>query len=518
MIDKKEGICETTRSLASSTFELKSQTIIEDRLSLDSLDERSGRANSSVYEKPVPPYSIFTEREQFAMVILLAVSGVWSTLSLSIYYPVLPEVGEKFNITSGEVNASVVTYLVMQGICPTFISTLADYYGRRPCVMGCLMAYCCVCIGISKVQQYWVLAFLRCIQASCVAPLVSISLGVVADIAKPVHRGKFIGLGSGIQLLGQGFGAVLGAAIVEKWEWRGVFDFLAIGGGVMALAVLIFLPETNRALVGNASIIPSGILRKSPMIYLPGLSSRLVNDTLTLAQFQKLDVFSSFKIVLKRDVLLALIPCSFQFTTWTMVLTTLSSTLASQYGFSTMRVGVCYLAPGMGTLVGAVCTGKILDYVYGKHRAQYDAKYNNLKIANPESVPEFDIVRARLEFAIYPSILLIAALLVFGWTIEYKTSIAPFLISAFVISCCAVSFLSAITTLLIDMFPGDGSAATSCMNLARCLVAALFVGVLLRMTNAMGHGWCFTLMAGLCLSTLLLGYLAWRQGHKRNRF
>ncbi|ODV79977.1 MFS general substrate transporter [Suhomyces tanzawaensis NRRL Y-17324] len=462
--------------------------------SVDFQTASSSLAATSSFSKL--PYSILSSREKYFMVALLSASGIWSTLATSIYFPALPVIAEKFHVSTEAVNLSVVAYLLFQGVCPTLLASVSDHYGRRPCVIGCLVSYSGVCVAISRCNAYWLLAFLRCLQAGTIASLISVSSGVIGDMSIISHRGKFVGLVSGIQLLGQGFGALLGAGIVTHWGWRGIFVFLAIGSGFVGIIAFLMLPETNRSLVGNMSIIPTNFWNKLPILSLSYFSSRLLDDKETKEPVTPIRLFGSWKIIAEKEVFFALLPGSFQFATWTMSLTTLSTNLQADYNYSTMHVGACYLAPGLGTLVGAVLTGRIIDWVYKRRKAQYDYKYTHL---SESERPEFDLLRARLDFAAIPTILLIIFSVVFGWCLDKKLSVVPILISLFFISCCAVSFMSASTTLLIDMYPGQGSAATSCMNLLRCWIGAIGVGVLQKMVNKMGEGGTYTLMAGLCL-------------------
>ena len=113
--------------------------------------------------------------------------------------------------------------------------------------------------------------------------------------------------------------------------------------------------------------------------------------------------------------------------------------------------------------------------------------------------PMFNIRKVRLELCVFTTVSLICFSIIFGWCLQYRVNIAPILIAAFVISFCSVAQLSAITTLLVDMYPGQASALTSCVNFVRCILAAVGIGVLQNMVNAMGEGGTYTLMAGFCL-------------------
>ncbi|EER35629.1 predicted protein [Candida tropicalis MYA-3404] len=452
------------------------------------------------------PFTILTPTEKIWLVILISCSGIWSTLSTSIYFPALPELSHDFKISPGMTNISVVTYLIFQGLSPTIIATFADSYGRRPCLIYCLVGYCAVNIAISRVNVFWLLIVLRCIQAATISPIIAVSAGIVSDFTTKSNRGRFIGIIQGIQLIGQGFGALVGSGVISRFGWRGVFIFLAIGSGSVMICITLIFPETNRKIVGNLSVIPKHIWNKAPVIYLPCYKKRLTNDLDTISPPQSINLLDPFRILIQPVIFFTLLAGGFQFATWTMCLTTLSTSLEKYYGYSIIQVGLCYLAPGIGTLVGSIVTGRFIDFIYSRKIASYNKKTANLL---EEEKPEFDLFSARFETTIYTTLMTIIFCIVFAWCLDKKVHVAPILISCFFVSFAVVSFLSCMNTLLVDMFPSKGSSASSCLNLVRCLLSALFVGTLDPMQEAMTIGGCFTFMAGLCfLSYLLLVYVS----------
>ncbi|KAK6459759.1 multidrug resistance transporter [Scheffersomyces xylosifermentans] len=444
----------------------------------------------------VPPCSILKSHEKYFLVILLSLSGMLATSSSSIYFPALPILAKKFGVSDGVVNLSVVGYLLFQGLGPSFIASLADTYGRRPCLIACLLTYTIVCIGLSRTNTFWLLAVLRCFQAALLSPSLNISAGVIGDMCPPSERGGFIGILMGIQLVGQGFGALVGAEVISKFGWRGIFVCLAIGSGTVLLFAAILMPESNRKLVGNLSIPPKRLINCSPIVHFEFMKKRMNNDISTLSDRTPLDMFLPYKILFTRRVFFILLPVALQFTTWTMSLTTLSTSLESKYGFSIMQIGLCYLSPGLGVLTGSLVTGRLLDYIFARKQKAYDKDYGDMEKSQR---PTFDILKTRIQFAFYPSCLLILSTIAFGWCLQYRIHLAPILISSFIISFCSISFISAINTLLVDLFPGQSTAATSCLVLLRCVLGAAGVGALQSMVDRMGVGGCYTLMAGLCL-------------------
>lgn len=459
--------------------------------------------------KPELPYSILTRTDKAMLIVVLSFIGFWSSISSPIYFPVLPILSKSFHVTEEVMNLSVVAYLIFQGLAPTFSSNIADTFGRRPVYMISFLIFIASCIGLSQTNVYWLLAVLRCVQAAGIAPVIAINSGVAGDVCLAHERGGFVGIVSGMLLVGNGFGSLIGSAILTGFnsDWRAIFIFLAIGGGGTLIFLVLVLPETNRLIVGNGSIKPSNPFCVAPLITLPHFKKKLTNDFETLVEKEPLDILSPFKILIKVPVICTLLPAGMQFASWTMTLTSISTVLEAKdggYNYGIMHVGLIYLPQGIACLVGSLLAGKVLNGYYRYRKNAYDERNKDIE---PLHRPPFNKFRVRLDICVVPSVLMIIGLIIFGWCLEYKRHIVSIIISTCLISFSASSFMAAATTMLVDFYPTKGSTSTSCMNLVRCLLAAVGVAVLSKMSKHLGLGGTYTLMAGFCLLGNLL--LVW---------
>lgn len=469
--------------------------------------------SSSISEdlKTVPEeeleYSIFTGKKQILLITLLSVIGIWSAISNSIYFPAIPTLVKAFDVSNEAINLSLVAYLICQGIVPTITSNLADTLGRRPIVILSFAIYIGSCIGLSQINTYWLLVFLRCIQAGGIAPVIAINSGISADVCTARTRGGFVGVVSGMLLVGQAFGSLLGSAFISRWGWRAIFVFLAIGAGVTLVFVFMLLPETCRSIVGNGSVVPPLIYR-SPVLSIPAYKRKLNNSTETVEPRAPIDIFAPYKILVELPVISVLVPGGLQFAAWTMSLTSLGTVLEGErFNFSVAKTGLMYLPAGLCSLAGSLSAGKALNIYYSYRRLKYEAKYSPEEyIHHP-----FNKVRVRLDCAVIPMALMVFGLLLFGWMLDRTESVAGAVVGVSFVSFGTSSFIAIITTMLVDLHPGHGSASTSCVNLVRCLLAAAGVGALDLMIKAVGLGGCYSIMAGLCvLSNLMLLYVVYR--------
>lgn len=233
---------------------------------------------------------------------------------------------------------------------------------------------------------------------------------------------------------------------------------------------------------------------------------KLTNDYVTVEPAKSFDIMGPFRIFFQKEVILTLLHSGIHFAAWSMVLTSLSTELESaKYNYGVMHVGLIYLPQGLACLVGSIAIGKVMNWYYRKRMASFDRKVENLPL---NERPEFNQVTTRLTLCVIPAATMIIGLIIFGWCVQYRQHIVSIIISTILIAFSSAVLLSICTTMLVDLHPEQGCASASCLNLMRCWLAALGVGVLDKMVKAMGLGGTYTLVAGLCfIGDLCLVYV-----------
>lgn len=466
-------------------------------------------------ENEEKPLSIFRKPEKYIIVLLGGLSGFWSSISSPIYVPVLSQIEDAFKVSELDVNVTMVVYSIFQGLGPIVFSNLADSTGRRPIVLMCLLIYMAANVIIAVNTSFAGLVVLRCIQAFGISSTISLGSGIASDITTRAERASFIGLTTGLALLGQAFGAFIGGMISSAFGWRAIFWFLAIAAGATFVVIYFLLPETGASIVGvRADQLPQKwqlitvapilktkwfIDRLAPASAEPYFEKKISNPAIKSAR--KFNLLKPLRILAIPQVYLTLIPASICYALWLMMLTSLSHALTKDYGYSLDEVALAYIPSGLGGLAGSVSIGEMLDYSYKVSRRK-----------NQTEGCRFSVLRSRLIVSVLPSFLCVASSLVFAWTLQLHGPVALVVIASCVIAFGAMNWLTISSTIVVDANPTEASGSCACVNLTRCWCAALFVGVLTKM-EGMGMGWCYTLMAILCgVSSSCVAYLYFHEG------
>ncbi|KAF9255943.1 MFS general substrate transporter [Marasmius fiardii PR-910] len=444
------------------------------------------------------PYSIYTRGEKWMVVIMIAVAGVFSPLTSSIYFPAIPTLSKVFNKSVELINLTVTMYMVFQAISPMFFGTLADTIGRRLIYASCLLILSLSCVGLAlvPVDAYWLLLLLRCFQAAGSASTIALGSGVIGDIAEPAERGGFLGIFQSGPVLGPALAPIIGGALTGSLGWRSIFWFICIAAGVAFIVLILFLPETLRAIVGDGSIVPPRYMR--PVVSIVGQRhARLGGSEQVLPQKKKFR--NPLGLLKQPDIFLLLFFNGWSVAVFYSITATISTLFVEAYPFlSEVQIGLCFLGIGGGSFVGTLLCGRMLDFGYRRTARNFYPDLEPPEFREKAREDEnFPIEQARLEFVSYFVVLFVGAVLGYGWTIQNKVHISAPLILNFIVALCSTVVMTTASTLSIDLAPSQSSSIAACNNLVRGALGATLVAVIDLITRKLGPGWTYVLLGGI---------------------
>ncbi len=151
-------------------------------------------------------------------------------------------------------------------------------------------------------------------------------------------------------------------------------------------------------------------------------------------------------------------------------------------------IGLCFLATGLGLLVGTIFSGKVMDAYYRKIRDDFirQIQTDSEKDLDPEVIendPSFPIEKARLLILPWVVFVYSACVIGYGWALQTRvTIVVPLilqlisklfppqrymtsrLITFLLVGASAITVMNATQTLLVDMMPNQGSSITACVR------------------------------------------------------
>jgi hypothetical protein len=192
------------------------------------------------------------------------------------------------------------------------------------------------------------------------------------------------------------------------------------------------------------------------------------------------------------------------------------SQLKEIYHLDDLKIGLMYLPISGGSIVAAFTQGKVVDWSFRREAKRIGVTVTKRR---QQDLSNFPVEKARLQVA-FPMLLLgTICMIIYGWRLHFRVSIAgPWLI-LFVFGFSQIAFSQCVSILMVDINPGIAGTATAAYNLIRCILGAASTALIVPMTDAMGLGWAYTLIALIyvLLSPMLLAIIRWGPGWRKER-
>ncbi|WYZ44731.1 hypothetical protein EsH8_VIII_000047 [Colletotrichum jinshuiense] len=488
-------------------------------------------AAGSVEQPEQPPrYSTYTTWEKRLIVLGASLAAFFSPFTAQIYLPALTVLAQEFRVSDSEMNLTLTTYMIFQGIIPMFIGSLADNSGRRPSYVICFVVYIAANIGLALSQNFASLLVVRCLQSAGSSSTVALASAVVADVVTSAERGQYIGITVIPIVLAPALGPVLGGVLAQFLGWRSIFWFLTILSGAFFILLLLFFPETCRKIVDDGSVRPPRLYRTGFQLLKDYWRSRKSNGaTMTRSTTSassvskptlkfKLNPFASLILLFERELGLLLGFSAIVFAGFYAIAASMPTQFEEIYGFDSLKVGLMYLPLAGGSVVAAFFVGPLINWNYRRHCKRLGIPYDK---SRQQDLSGFPIEKARLEIGLPLLYLSSILLLIWGWVLHLRTHVAVPCVLLFLFGVGMIGFNNTTNTLIIDIHPGRAGTATAANNLTRCLLGAGATAAIIPMIDGMGVGWAFTLLALLyvvfspALLAIMYWGVEWRQAAKQ---
>ncbi|PWY74901.1 citrate synthase [Aspergillus eucalypticola CBS 122712] len=417
----------------------------QDQATLVAANQPATEGTSLLAEQPAKkPYSIFTPGQKRLIILTAALASSFSPLSANIYYPALNSIAADLHVTSSQINLTITTYMLCQGLAPAFMGSFADQAGRRPAYILCFAVYITGNIALALQHSYPALLILRAIQSCGSSGTVALASAVAADVITSAERGTYMGITS--------VGIVLAPSVGPL-----------VGG--------ILTPATTNT--------PG---QKSSKIALP-------NPLTTLRLLSHLPT----GLVLLSNGLL--------FASYYAVTAGIPSQFKETYHLNDFAIGLVFVPAGVGSLLSTTFSGLLLDWNYRRLREQFGSP-----ILQAHQHGAFPIERARIQICLPLTLLAALSILSYSALMSLATpTLSHALVLIFAISFSITAAYNIMNILIVDLYYSTPATAMAANNLVRCFLGAAATGLVHPAMILWGTGWTYgTIMNYHLLISLLI--------------
>lgn len=269
-------------------------------------------------------------RDTLALTALLALLTAVGPLSVDMYLPSLPDIGQALGAPVPQVQLTLSGFLLGFAIGQIVYGPVSDHVGRRPVLQATLAIYVAASIGCALAPSIEMLIVLRGVQALGVAAAPVLARAIVRDLYAGARAGRELSRMGSIMALAPAVAPSLGGLLQTLIGWQANFYLMAACGLYAFVVVTLLLPETVRR-------PPSGVMSLSSILRGYG-------------QFLRHRGFLSYLAILSAAYggLFAWISGS-------------SFALQVLYGQSALAFGFTFAASTLGYLVGTVIAAKLVS-------------------------------------------------------------------------------------------------------------------------------------------------------------
>ena len=130
----------------------------------------------------------------FALTLLLSLLTALGPLTMDMYLPSLPAIGEALHAPPVQVQLTISSYLLGFAVGQIIYGPISDRVGRRPVILVALAVYSVATVVCALAQSIHILIAVRFVQALGGAGSIVLARAAVRDLYSGVRAGRELSL------------------------------------------------------------------------------------------------------------------------------------------------------------------------------------------------------------------------------------------------------------------------------------------------------------------------------------
>lgn len=184
------------------------------------------------------------------LIILAACSG-FPPFAIDTYLPGFPQIAADLDATAAQVQLTLTGFLLATAVGQLVWGGLSDQLGRRPVLLlgigvGVVSSLVCALTG-----SIWLLIAMRTLQGLGTGAVMVVARAVVADLSTGIGAARAFSSLSAVQSIAPVLAPVMGGLLIGPFGWRAAFWMLFVMTVLMAVAIVLKVPETVSSPTGR---------------------------------------------------------------------------------------------------------------------------------------------------------------------------------------------------------------------------------------------------------------------------
>ena len=165
-------------------------------------------------------------------------------LAIDMYLPAFADIALDYQVSHGEVERTLASYLLGLAFAQLFYGALADRYGRRKTLLAGLFVFVLASIGCAFANNIEQLIYWRIAQAFGGAAGMVVPRAVIRDQLDTRNASKALSLVMLVMGATPILAPIFGAQLLVIATWRWIFWFIVLAGVVLSLFTFFKMKET----------------------------------------------------------------------------------------------------------------------------------------------------------------------------------------------------------------------------------------------------------------------------------
>jgi DHA1 family bicyclomycin/chloramphenicol resistance-like MFS transporter len=178
-------------------------------------------------------------------ILLLGALTAYAALTLDLYLPAMPTIGDEFDASSAVVQKTMSAFLIGMALGQLIYGPLSDRLGRRPLLLFGSGLYVLASLGCAFAPSIEWLIAARLVQALGACAGVVIARAVVRDRFEQQDSARIFSMLVLVLGVAPLLAPTAGGWLVLWMGWRSIFAVLAVFGLTLGFAVWRALPESR---------------------------------------------------------------------------------------------------------------------------------------------------------------------------------------------------------------------------------------------------------------------------------
>ncbi|KAF2431754.1 MFS general substrate transporter [Tothia fuscella] len=431
---------------------------------------------------------------------LISIITFLSPLGSSIFAPGTALTMTDFDTTSNAIGALMITIFILgYAVGPMFLSPLSEIYGRYPVIVLSCWFFVALLIGCGFAPSMPALIIMRFLAGTGGSGVMSIAPAMVADIYPVEQRSFAMGIVLFVQSVSPAAGPICGGFIAQRLGWRWAYWILIIASGVVTILITFLMAESYAP-----AIVEKKTQRLRKELEREDLRSKLALEVTGLVLLKR-SLVRPIKLLTRSPAVIAMsLYVATIYGMLYLLFTTIPTVFGDIYGWSIELTGLVYISFAIGMCLSLAILMKTTDKKVARLR----------KLNNGVFEPEM-----RLKGIVYFAACTGPAILVYGWTVQYRVHwIVPILaLIPFGVGMVAI-FLSC-QTYIVDSFSVYAASAVAAVAFLRSILGAFLPFAGPPLLESLGVGWGNTVLGliAICLTPIMPLFI--RYGHQlRTKF